>query len=253
MKLMLITQNDPFYLHDALDYFFKKLPSNFKVVGAVVLSPSPFGKKLSNFQKFISTYQIFGYKFTFYYSIKLLLSKIKRKNVNSVLNKHNIEIIKLAKSINANESLELIESFNPDILLSIAGNEIFRKPLIDLAPLGCLNLHTALLPKYRGLMPSFWVLKNKEEFTGVSVFYVDEGIDSGPIITQKKIPIVNLSQDELIRKSKKIGMQAIIESLLKIKNKSFKLQDNNAEEMTYFSFPTKKDVKEFYDNGAKFF
>ena len=250
---MLITQNDPFYLHDALDYFLRKLPQDYNLVGAVVLSPSPFGKKLSNFQKLINTYQIFGFKFTFHYSIRLVLSKIKRKDVKSALKKHNIKIINLKKSINANESLKLIKSFNPEILISVAGNEIFKKPLINLAPLGCLNLHTALLPKYRGLMPSFWVLKNKEKFTGVSVFYVDEGIDSGPIITQTKIPIENFSQDELIRKSKKVGMQAIIESLIKIKNGNVILQENNAEEMTYFSFPTKKDVYEFYSNGAKFF
>ena len=45
-------------------------------------------------------------------------------------------------------------------LISILGNQIFKKPLIELAPKGCINLHTALLPKYRGLMPTFWVLKN---------------------------------------------------------------------------------------------
>jgi len=55
-----------------------------------------------------------------------------------------------------------------------------------LAPKGCLNLHSALLPKYRGLMPSFWVLKNNENKTGVSVFFVDKGIDSGPIFSAKK-------------------------------------------------------------------
>ena len=142
---------------------------------------------------------------------------------------------------------------NPDILISIAGNEIFKKPLIDLAPEGCLNLHTALLPKYRGLMPSFWVLKNREKYTGVSVFYVDEGIDSGPIITQKKFLIEDLNQEILIKKTKELGMKAIIEALQDIKNKNVKLIENNCEDMTYFSFPSRKDVIDFYKNGARFF
>ena len=51
-----------------------------------------------------------------------------------------------------------------------------KKQIFNLAPKGCLNLHTALLPKYRGLMPTFWVLKNNETHTGVSVFFVDKGI-----------------------------------------------------------------------------
>ena len=70
--------------------------------------------------------------------------------------------------------------------------------------MGCINLHTALLPKYRGLMPTFWVLKNNEKNTGVSVFFVDEGIDSGPIIVQKNISIGNMTQQELIVKTKKL-------------------------------------------------
>ena len=82
------------------------------------------------------------------------------------------------------------------MLVSILGNQIFKRKLIDLAPKGCINLHTALLPKYRGLMPTFWALKNNEKNTGVSVFFVDEGIDSGPIIIQKKVVI------ELIRHNK---------------------------------------------------
>jgi len=63
-------------------------------------------------------------------------------------------------------------------------------------------------------MPSFWVLKNNENKTGVSVFFVDKGIDSGPILVQKELSISqNMTQEELIKKSKKIGMNAIIEAI----------------------------------------
>ena len=60
-------------------------------------------------------------------------------------------------------------------------------------------------------------MKNNEPKTGVSVFFVDEGIDSGPIIVQKEIVIKNLSHYELIKLSKEIGINAIIESIIKIK------------------------------------
>ena len=253
MRIVLITQNDPFYLNRALDFLFKNISSEFEVVGAIVLSPSPFGKKLSSIQKLFTTLKIFGIKFTIYYISKLIISKIRRSDVINVLKKNNINIIKLNSSINSKESLNRIELLNPDILISIAGNEIFKKPLIDLAPEGCLNLHTALLPKYRGLMPSFWVLKNREKYTGVSVFYVDEGIDSGPIITQKRFLIEDLNQEILIKKTKELGMKAIIEALQDIKNKNVKLIENNCEDMTYFSFPSRKDVIDFYKNGARFF
>ena len=114
-----------------------------------------------------------------------------------------MKVIKLNKSINHEDSLKIINSYNPDLLVSILEMK-FLKKLLKLAPYGCINLHTSLLPKYRGLMPSFWVLKNNEEYSGVSVFLVDEGIDSGPIIEQRKIHLKKLNQRELIKISKKI-------------------------------------------------
>ncbi len=138
-------------------------------------------------------------------------------------------------------------------MVSILGNQIFKNNIIKLAPKGCINLHTALLPKYRGLMPTFWVLKNNEEFTGVSVFFVDEGIDSGPIIVQKKVKIGNISQSSLIEITKKLGMDAIIEAIDLIDNDKFNLITNNDNEMTYYTFPSREDVIEFKRKGKKFF
>jgi methionyl-tRNA formyltransferase len=162
-------------------------------------------------------------------------------------------ILRLNNSINSEKSLHRISQLNPDLLISIAGNEIFKKALIDLAPKGCLNLHTALLPKYRGLMPSFWVLKNNEVRTGVSVFFVDEGIDSGPIVVQKALGITSHSQRDLIVESKALGMIAIIEAIEKIHHGKFECIDNPDSDMSYFGFPTASDVREFKSKGGKFF
>ena len=137
--------------------------------------------------------------------------------------------------------------------MSVAGNQIFRKPLIELAPKGCLNLHSALLPKYRGLMPTFWALKNGEKETGVSVFLVDEGIDSGPIVVQKRVPIETDSLEELIRATKVIGMDAVWEAVEKIHRGRPKLTPNPESEKTYFSFPTKADVRAFRAAGKRLY
>jgi len=230
------------------------MPKHSEVVAAVVAKPSPFGKKENFLNKVLRTYKIFGMKFFIYYSIRFILNAFRTStSLDFVLKKNSIKKIQLNKSINHKESIELIKSYKPDLLISILGNEIFKKPIINLAKQGCLNLHTALLPKYRGLMPSFWVLKNDEKFTGVSVFFVDEGIDSGPIIVQKKIEIKNYSQQQLIYKTKKIGMEAIAEAIDLIKNNSYELIQNDNNEKTYYSFPTRKDVKEFLASGKRFF
>ena len=177
----------------------------------------------------------------------------KKNKIGTVLKKYDIPRIGLTSSINSQESLEHIKSYSPDLLISIGGNEIFRRPLIDLAKNGCLNLHTAPLPKYRGLMPSFWVLKNQEKFTAVSVFYVDEGIDSGPILVQEKIEIKGQSQEQLINQTKRIGMDCIVKSISKIQTNDTSTMANDDNQMTYYSFPTKYDVREFRRVGARFF
>ena len=254
MRIVIITQNEPFYLAKNLSYLIDILPKHSCIIGCVVADVSPFGKKESFFIKAIKTFKIFGFQFFIHYSLKYIFSKLNsKKNVFKVLEKNKISPIILSEPINKINSVNKIKSFQPDLLVSILGNQIFKSPILNLAPKGCINLHTALLPRYRGLMPTFWVLKNNEAKTGVSVFYVDEGIDSGPIIVQTEVEIGNRTQEELINHTKKLGMEAIAKSIDLIQKNEVKLIENDPSKKTYFTFPTRQDVLEFKKNGKKFF
>ena len=253
-KVVIVTQNDPFYLGENIDHLIKNMPGDVEVKACVVFDVSPFGKQENFFQKILRTYKIFGISFVVRYGGEYLINQLRpAKQLIHVLRKHNVPIIRLEQGVNKPKSLEVIRNFAPDLLVSIAANQIFKRPLLDIAQKGCINLHTSLLPKYRGLMPTFWVLKNQEKETGVSVFLVDEGIDSGPIVVQKKLSINGVSQRKLILSSKKLGMEAIIEAIEKIKDENVNLIENPDSEMTYYSFPTRKDVKEFLASGNKFY
>ena len=254
MKIVIITQNEPFYLADNLRYLIEILPKHSEIVGCVVADVSPFGKKETFLQKAKKTYDVFGFTFFTHYAAKFIQSKFdKTKQVDSVLEGSNIPKIVLEKPINQKESVDTIKSYEPDLLISILGNQIFKEPIISLAPKGCLNLHTALLPKYRGLMPTFWVMKNDEKYTGVSVFFVDESIDSGPIIVQEKVEVGDRTQEELIKYTKKLGMEAIAKSVDLIEKDEVNLIENDAEKKTYYTFPTREDVKVFLSRGKRFF
>ena len=206
------------------------------------------------FKKALQTLNVFGIRFFLYYSLKFIFSKLNSSNsLDSFLRTNNIEKILLDKSINNRQSIEIIKSYKPDLLISILGNQIFKNKIINLAPKGCINLHTALLPKYRGLMPTFWVMKNDEKYTGVSVFYVNEGIDTGPIIVQKKVEIGNRTQEQLIKHTKMIGMESIVEAVEIIDIGNVETLENNNEDQTYFSFPKKEDVDIFKKRKKKFF
>lgn len=252
-RIVILTQNETMFLVPALDYFLRRANTNCEILGAVVFDASPFGKKQNLIQKIIATIGIFGLEFVVRYGFSASWAKLFGHDVKQIFTKHGVPIIKVTGSVNSDESLSVLRSLDPDLLISITGNQIFKKPLFEIPRLGTLNLHTALLPKYRGLMPSFWVLKNKEKQTGVSVFFVDEGIDSGPILVQKTINIDNVSQWELIRMTKFLGMEAIIEGIELIQSGDYELIPNHEEESTYYSFPTRKDVIEFKQGGNRFF
>ena len=254
MRILILTQDDPFYLAKNLEFLLKHLPDGCELIGCVVFEVSPFGKREGFIKKIKRTQKIFGTSFVIRYGWQYILNKLdKRTKVKQVLQKHHVKLITLEKGINHADSLKLISNLKPEVMVSIAGNQIFKKNLLSIPTKGTINLHTALLPKYRGLMPTFWVLKNQEKETGVSVFFVDEGIDSGPIIVQKRVPIHNQTQKELILQTKQIGMECILESLIKIRDNNVQLIPNPEEEMTYFSFPTREDVREFTRLGKRFY
>ena len=253
MRIILLTQNETMFLPSAIEYFIRRKPEYVTIVGSLILSPSPFGEAKSFIGKFINTINIFGFKFTLIYGINYLYKKIFKLDVFSIMKKFNIPIIKVNNSINSQEYLKKISELKPDLIISITGNQIFKKPLLNIPQNGILNLHTSLLPKYRGLMPTFWALKNKEKETGVSVFFVDEGIDSGPILVQKKIKLGNITQWNLIKITKFLGIEAIIEGINIIKSSNIKTIENNNKLSSYFSFPSRKDVMDFKMKGGKFF
>lgn len=254
MKAVIITQDDPFYLPTAINQLFEAINGRHEIVGCVLLSASPFGKRESFFRKAMKTLQIFGIHFFLRYALRFLRSKLlSSRAMEHAFTSRGVPVLRLTQSINAQESLDEIDALGPDILISIAGNEIFKRPLIELTHYGCLNLHTAALPKYRGLMPTFWVLRHGESSTGVTVFLVDEGIDSGPIVVQQIVDIGDKTQEQLIRETKKIGMRCIAVALDLLESEKPTLIENDAGQATYFSFPTAEDVKAFRKNGARFF
>ena len=91
--------------------------------------------------------------------------------------------------INSDEFFERIERYNCDLLVSMSFNQIFRKRLIDLPVEGIINCHAGSLPFYRGRNILNWALINDEKEFGITVHYVDQGVDTGDIIIQEQFPI----------------------------------------------------------------
>ncbi len=255
MRIVIITSTEPFYLASTLRYFLEKKPANVNLAACIIARGPTSQLKKNIFRKGWETWSTFGFGFFLHYAKRFIATKAGLlEKATDVLASYDIPLVHLQNAVNSEESVTTIRSFEPDLLVSIVAGEIFRQPILKLAPKGCINLHTSLLPKYRGIMPTFWVLKNGEKQTGVSVFFIDEGIDDGPIIVQKPMDIpAGMTQAELIRKSKRLGMDAIIEALELIETDNVNLIENNDAESSYFSSPTRQDVREYLASGARFY
>lgn len=101
---------------------------------------------------------------------------------------NNIEVYQ-PNSVKTKETLNLIRDLNPDIIIVVAYGKILPQELIDIPKYGVLNVHSSLLPKYRGAAPIHNAIINGDEESGVTIMYIAEELDAGDIILQSKTPI----------------------------------------------------------------
>lgn len=92
-------------------------------------------------------------------------------------------------NVNSAEFIEIVDGYNCDLFVSLSFNQIFKKEIIEKPRLGIINCHAGKLPFYRGRNILNWALINDEREFGVTVHYVDQGIDTGDIIRQRSYPI----------------------------------------------------------------
>lgn len=97
--------------------------------------------------------------------------------------------VRAPDNINEPEFVAEIAGMRPDFLLSFQAAQLLKAPLLETASMAALNLHFGLLPRYRGVAPIAWAIINGEPATGVTLHHINVGVDSGPIISSKRVLI----------------------------------------------------------------
>lgn len=118
-----------------------------------------------------------------------------------------------------------IKDINPNCIFSVYYRKIFPKELIEIPKSGCINIHPSLLPKYKGPVPTAWAIKNGEKEFGVTIHYMDCGIDTGNILVQNKYEIFDDETGfELYTRAMSLGAKMLKENFYKILNNELKPQ-----------------------------
>lgn len=161
---------------------------------------------------------------------------------------HNIEVYKPNK---LKEDYEYILNKKPDIIITCAYGSIVPKVVLDYPSYGCINVHASLLPKYRGASPIVASILNGEKETGITIMYMDEGIDTGNIIMSRSIEIEdNDNSLSLSNKLSLLGANLLIDTLPKIfEGENFDIPQDN-EEATYVGMLKREDEHIDFNNSV---
>ncbi len=146
--------------------------------------------------------------------MKLIPSPVKEYALEK-----KIKIFQPEKITNNTEFKEEIKALKPDLVCVVSYGVILPKSFLKIPPLGCVNVHPSMLPKYRGSAPIQWAILNGDKTTGVTIMYLNEQMDAGDIISQQE---VNIGEDEttgeLWNRLSTIGSDLLLESVKEIEN-----------------------------------
>ena len=123
------------------------------------------------------------------------------------------------RTLRDGEALELLRRLEPDLIVVAAYGKIFPREILELPRLGCVNIHSSLLPKYRGAAPINWAILTGEERTGVTLMYMAEGLDTGDMLASAETEI-DLAEDaaQLHDRLAQMGARLLTDTLPALEN-----------------------------------
>ncbi len=133
------------------------------------------------------------------------------------------------------DGVEDLRSLVPDLCVTAAFGQILSQEILDIPRIGTVNVHSSLLPKYRGSAPINWAVMEGETVTGVTTMMTDKGLDTGDILLKKEVPILpGETAEELTKRLSPIGAELLIETIRRLEAGNCPREKQNEAEASYF-------------------
>jgi len=176
--------------------------------------------------------------------------KLKSCAVKKFAEKKNIPVLQPKKIRKDTECLERLQKINPDINVVVAYGQIIPSDIIYLPKYDSINIHFSYLPEYRGASPVQWALLNGEIYTGITLFRLNEKMDQGDILAQKKVSVrPQENAQELEERLAEMGAHFLVETLAQINTLTLIPQDHN--KATYAPLLNKEDGRISWEKDAE--
>jgi methionyl-tRNA formyltransferase len=259
MKIEFLTDDNPLYVLPFFEEFFKNYSSEITVSHISICRPMgsrPRGQLLKELGALYGAMGIarLGAKITTAKILGLLPVRRTAKRFFTLAQLCAAYGIPFTKIRNPNSPavVESLRKRQPDLIVSVACPYILKSELLSTPPLGCINIHHAPLPKYKGMMPTFWQLFHGEKKVGVTVHYMVEKIDEGQALLQDEMAVEpGESLDHLIRRAKRHGAHCIALVLRQIQSRTHVPLPLPETGGSYFTFPTIQQIREFRRKGLR--
>ncbi len=259
MKIEFLTQDDALYVLPFFDEFIRHYAGDFEIVR---LSTSPTMGKRSRFQLFKELSALYGpiglsrlltrlvaARFHGQFPRKKCLGNYR--TLGQLCRAYGIPN-KQIQNPNAPEFVDSVRRRAPDLLVSVACPYILKAPLLGIAPLGAINIHHAPLPRYKGMMPTFWQMFHGEKAVGLTIHYMTARVDEGDALYQgSQLIEAGESLDRLIQRSKRFGAHCMAQVLRQIRDNTISPIPLDHSKGTYFTFPTSEEIREFRRRGLR--
>lgn len=168
-------------------------------------------------------------------------NKLAAPPVKEVAAAAGIQVLQPEKLSKAEDIVEAMKSMNPDVLVMVAFGQILKKPVLNLAPFGVINLHGSLLPHYRGAAPINWSIINGDTTTGITTMQTDVGVDSGDMLLKAEVEITeDMTAPELGEILSTVGAKLMLKTLRGLKDGSVKHEKQDDSLVTFAPILTKE-------------
>lgn len=254
MKIVILTIDDCLFLPIFFKVLLEKRAKD--IAHIIILSPKGYYRSaVKTLMNVIILYGIIGLArlllLLLYKEIISYIAYIKKmpaisSSVRILAKLYDIPYSKTS-DIDREKTAELLKSIKPDIIFSVSLPQIIPDRFFHISRYGIFNIHTSLLPKYRGVLPVFWALLNGEEKIGSTVHKVDKKIDAGDIIIQDTFDVEpNDTLETCTKKGKLLGANLALKAIDLIEKESI-IQAGKIDlsGVRYYSFPTRTDVANF--------
>lgn len=146
---------------------------------------------------------------------------------------HGIAVYQPAR-VKSSDFVRVLRGLAPDLIVVVAFGQILSKDILSLPPLGCINVHASLLPRYRGAAPMQWAIVRGEKETGVTTMFMDEGLDTGDMLLTETLPISEeMTAAELHDQMMTLGADVLEKTLAALAAGTLKRTPQDGELSTY--------------------